>query len=103
MTGLNGDIPFRGEWRNSLHAFTNQKPPAGIWLNMTTILSKRSAAPTGRRREFLAAMGLGGLYYTTRGAFAQALVQTPAQTLGPTIRTGFRWIRITICFSSMIR
>jgi protocatechuate 3,4-dioxygenase beta subunit len=49
---------------------------------MTTILSKRSAAQTGRR-QFLAAMGLGGLYYTTRGAFAQTLVQTPAQTLGP--------------------
>lgn len=35
------------------------------------------------RRQFLATMGLGGLFYTVRGAFAQALVQTPAQTLGP--------------------
>lgn len=35
------------------------------------------------RRQFLATMGLGGLFFTSRGAFAQALVQTPAQTLGP--------------------
>jgi protocatechuate 3,4-dioxygenase beta subunit len=35
------------------------------------------------RRRFLATMGIGGLYFTTRGAFAQALVQTPAQTIGP--------------------
>ncbi len=35
------------------------------------------------RRQFLAAMGLGGLFYTVRGAFAQELVLTPAQTLGP--------------------
>ncbi len=37
---------------------------------------------TGRRR-FLATLGMGGLYYTVRGAFAQELVLTPAQTLGP--------------------
>lgn len=36
------------------------------------------------RRQFLAAMGLGGLFYTVRGAFAQQLLETtPAQTLGP--------------------
>jgi protocatechuate 3,4-dioxygenase beta subunit len=35
------------------------------------------------RRQFLATMGLGGLFFTSRGTFAQALVQTPAQTLGP--------------------
>lgn len=35
------------------------------------------------RRQFLATMGLGGLFFTTRGAFAQALVLTPEQTLGP--------------------
>lgn len=28
-------------------------------------------------------MGAGGLFYTARGAFAQALVSTPAQTEGP--------------------
>jgi protocatechuate 3,4-dioxygenase beta subunit len=39
--------------------------------------------PKPDRRQFLATMGLGGLYFTMRGAFAQALVQTPAQTLGP--------------------
>jgi protocatechuate 3,4-dioxygenase beta subunit len=35
------------------------------------------------RRQFLATMGLGGLFFAKRGAFAQALVQTPEQTLGP--------------------
>ena len=35
------------------------------------------------RRQFLAAMGLGGLFYTVRGAFAQQLVLTPEQTIGP--------------------
>jgi protocatechuate 3,4-dioxygenase beta subunit len=35
------------------------------------------------RRQFLKTMGLGGLFFTARGAFAQALVQTPDQTLGP--------------------
>src|SRR5260370_1252613 len=35
------------------------------------------------RRQFLAAMGMGGLFYTTPGAFAQALVLTPEQTIGP--------------------
>ena len=35
------------------------------------------------RRQFVAAMGLGGLFYTVRGAFAQELVLTPEQTLGP--------------------
>ncbi len=35
------------------------------------------------RRQFLATMGLGGLFFTVRGAFAQELVRTPAQTEGP--------------------
>src|SRR6266571_3059450 len=35
------------------------------------------------RRRFLNTMGLGGLFFTVRGAFADALVQTPAQTEGP--------------------
>src|SRR5712675_381027 len=35
------------------------------------------------RRRFLATMGLGGLFYTTRGALAQALTLTPEQTIGP--------------------
>jgi protocatechuate 3,4-dioxygenase beta subunit len=38
--------------------------------------------PTSRR-DFLANMGIGGLFYTVRGAFAQALTPTPAQTIGP--------------------
>ena len=35
------------------------------------------------RRAFLAAMGAGGAFYTVRGAVAQALTLTPAQTEGP--------------------
>ncbi|MGH9721520.1 MAG: IPT/TIG domain-containing protein, partial [Bryobacteraceae bacterium] len=35
------------------------------------------------RRRFLTAMGAGGLFFTVRGAFAQQLVLTPAQTPGP--------------------
>ncbi len=35
------------------------------------------------RRHFLAAMAAGGAFFTQKGAFAQALVLTPAQTEGP--------------------
>ncbi|MBI4909903.1 MAG: IPT/TIG domain-containing protein [Acidobacteria bacterium] len=35
------------------------------------------------RRQFLQAMGIGGLFFTTRGAFAEALTLTPSQTIGP--------------------
>ena len=49
------------------------------------------------RRQFVAAMGLGGLFYTVRGAFAQELVLTPEQTLGPTIRIACHLIWITTC------
>ena len=35
------------------------------------------------RRHFLTALTAGGLFFTERGAFAQALVLTPAQTEGP--------------------
>jgi len=35
------------------------------------------------RRKFLSSLGLGGILYTRRGAFAQQLVLTPAQTEGP--------------------
>ncbi|HZO51635.1 MAG TPA: IPT/TIG domain-containing protein [Bryobacteraceae bacterium] len=35
------------------------------------------------RRHFLGALSAGGLFFTTRGAFAQALTLTPEQTLGP--------------------
>lgn len=35
------------------------------------------------RRHFLTALSAGGLFYTTPGAFAQALTLTPAQTEGP--------------------
>jgi len=36
-----------------------------------------------RRREFLAHMGLGGLFFVAPGAFAEELVLTPRQTEGP--------------------
>lgn len=36
------------------------------------------------RREFLKAMAVGGMFWTTKGAFAQQLLTTtPAQTIGP--------------------
>ncbi|MEZ5402120.1 MAG: hypothetical protein R2729_20775 [Bryobacteraceae bacterium] len=35
------------------------------------------------RRSFLAAMSAGGLFFTRKGAFAQELLLTPAQTEGP--------------------
>jgi protocatechuate 3,4-dioxygenase, beta subunit len=35
------------------------------------------------RRHFLKAMAVGGAFFTQRGAFAQALTLTPAQTEGP--------------------
>jgi len=39
--------------------------------------------PTDSRRRFLGSMALGAAYFTTRGAFADDLVRTPAQTEGP--------------------
>ena len=35
------------------------------------------------RRRFLKGIGLGAMLFTTTGAFAEALVRTPAQTEGP--------------------
>jgi protocatechuate 3,4-dioxygenase beta subunit len=46
-------------------------------------LRHRPFRSTQDRRQFLATLGLGGLFFTRRGAFAQALVLTPEQTLGP--------------------
>lgn len=40
-------------------------------------------ASTGRRRFLAGSLGLGGLFFTKRGLFAQELVQTPAMTIGP--------------------
>ncbi len=42
-----------------------------------------SSALTINRRHFVSALAAGGLFYTQPGAFAQALVLTPAQTEGP--------------------
>jgi protocatechuate 3,4-dioxygenase beta subunit len=43
--------------------------------------ARKTAHPS--RRTFLHTLGLGGMFFTVRGAFADALVQTPAQTEGP--------------------
>lgn len=43
----------------------------------------REAVMMQNRRHFLSAMGIGGLFFTTKGAFAQQLVLTPEQTIGP--------------------
>jgi protocatechuate 3,4-dioxygenase, beta subunit len=39
--------------------------------------------PTRSRRKFLKAAGFGALLFTQRGLFAEQLVLTPAQTIGP--------------------
>ncbi len=39
--------------------------------------------PPDSRRRFLGSMAFGAAYFTTRGAFADDLVRTPAQTEGP--------------------
>ena len=39
--------------------------------------------PSMNRRSFIGAMGIGGLFYTARGAFAQQLTLTPSLTIGP--------------------
>jgi len=38
---------------------------------------------TRNRRDFLKLVGAGGFFFATRGAFAQELTLTPAQTIGP--------------------
>jgi protocatechuate 3,4-dioxygenase, beta subunit len=38
---------------------------------------------TRNRRDLLKLMGAGGFFFATRGAFAQELTLTPAQTIGP--------------------
>jgi protocatechuate 3,4-dioxygenase beta subunit len=43
----------------------------------------RSTSGTLDRRQFAATMGLGGVFYAVKGAFAQSLVVTPEQTIGP--------------------
>jgi protocatechuate 3,4-dioxygenase, beta subunit len=46
-------------------------------------MSKILQPTNANRRHFIAALAAGGLFYTQRGAFAQALTLTPAQTEGP--------------------
>jgi protocatechuate 3,4-dioxygenase beta subunit len=46
--------------------------------NMITSVSREES-----RRRFFRRLGLSGVFFTTAGAFAQQLVQTPAQTIGP--------------------
>lgn len=43
----------------------------------------KEAIRSQNRREFLATMGAGGVFFSVRGAFAQQLVLTPSQTIGP--------------------
>lgn len=38
---------------------------------------------THNRRRFLKTLGIGGMFYANRGAFAEALAITPEQTIGP--------------------
>src|SRR3989442_8406263 len=59
-------------------------------MNDATLLKEIPGHLRGRRftslqdrRRFLKLMGLGGLFFTPRGAFAQALTLTPEQTIGP--------------------
>jgi len=59
-------------------------------MNDATLLKEIPGHLRGRRftslqdrRRFLKLMGLGGLFFTARGAFAQALTLTPEQTIGP--------------------
>ncbi len=49
------------------------------------------------RRRFLTGMALAGAYFTTRGAFAEELTRTPAQTEGPFYPDKLPWTRTTIC------
>ena len=44
---------------------------------------KRRVSRNMHRRDFFKLMGVGGLFFTTRRAFAQALTLTPSQTEGP--------------------
>jgi protocatechuate 3,4-dioxygenase beta subunit len=54
------------------------------WIHEIPVhFRRRKFGSLPSRRRFLATLGLGGLYFTQRGAFAQALVETPAQTEGP--------------------
>ena len=48
---------------------------------MKNFIPQRTTGST--RRHFVTAMTAGGIFYAQRGAFAQALVLTPAQTEGP--------------------
>src|SRR5690348_163372 len=59
-------------------------------MNDAMLLKEIPAHLRGRRftsaqdgRQFLKLMGLGGLFFTAPGAFAQALTLTPEQTIGP--------------------
>ena len=45
------------------------------------------------RRHLLA--GLGGLFFSTPGVFAEELLKTPKQTEAPSIRTSYRLIPTT--------
>ena len=48
-----------------------------------TLIARETVGSGFSRRHFLSAITLGGLFYTTPGAFAEELLQTPRQTAGP--------------------
>jgi protocatechuate 3,4-dioxygenase beta subunit len=47
------------------------------------LLTTAAHLAASNRRQFITRVGLGSLLFTVPGAFAEALVQTPAQTEGP--------------------
>jgi protocatechuate 3,4-dioxygenase beta subunit len=54
-----------------------------IYQELPAHFRDRRFASFQDRRRFLATVGFGGLFFARRGAFAQALTETPEQTLGP--------------------
>src|SRR5437763_1491382 len=56
---------------------------ATLLQEIPTHLRDRRFTSLQDRRQFLRTLGLGGLFFTTQGAFAQALTLTPKHTVGP--------------------
>jgi len=47
------------------------------------LLTSAAQLAASNRRQFLTSVGLGSLFFAVPGAFAEALIRTPAQTEGP--------------------
>lgn len=56
--------------------------PFGTGMRLMIVMRKNSITISDRRR-FIQALSVGGLFWHTKGAFAQALTLTPSLTLGP--------------------